>query len=156
MTFITFVSKWIHLFSIVGVLGTVICMRFVVLPALQGEQNESGERMFRAAGRISALFWLLIILTGLFNTYRVSADVNKAYHMALGGKIALALLMLGLSALLSHPSRNPEGGRQNRAQLLSIILLLGVLILGLSAHLNISRITGTGLEKPAPTAPISL
>jgi hypothetical protein len=147
VTFITFLSKWLHLLSIIGVLGTAICLRYVVVPALRGEDSEAGQRLFGYAGRLTAVLWAVIILTGLFNTYRVSADVNKEYHMALGGKIALALIMLGLSTLISHPSPKFAGLQQNRAQWLSAVLGLGVLIVGLSAHLNISRITGTGLDK---------
>ena len=157
MTFITFVSKWLHLLSIIGVLGTAMCLRFAAVPALQESDSEAGARLYRLAGRFTAILWAVIILTGLFNTYRVSATVNKAYHMALGGKIALALVMLGLSTLLSHPSPKFAGLQQNRGQWLSALLILGVLVVGLSAHLNISRITGTGLEKqvvtPAPVSP---
>ncbi len=152
MTFITFLSKWLHLISIIGVLGTAMCLRFVVVPTLREGDSEAGERLYRMAGRFSGILWGIILLTGLFNTYRVSAEVNKAYHMALGGKIALALIMLGLYAVLSHPSPQFAAIQQNRAKWLSAILVLGVLIVGLSAHLNITRITGTGLDKPATPA----
>ena len=148
MTFITFLSKWLHLLSIIGVLGTAMFLRFVVVPAFREGESEAGERLFRLAGRFSGVMWGVILLTGLFNTYRISAEVNKAYHMALGGKIALALVMLGLSTVLSHPSPKFAGVKQNRAQWLTAILVLGVLIVGLSAHLNITRLTGTGLDQP--------
>lgn len=155
MTFITFLSKWLHLLSIVGVLGTAICLRFAVIPALNGADSEGEKRLFRFAGRLTAALWAVILLTGVFNTYRVSADVNKGYHMALGGKIALALIMLVISTLASHPSPRFEGAQQKRAQWLTAAVVLGILVVGLSAHLNISRITGTGLEKPpaVTTAP---
>ena len=148
MTFITFLSKWLHLISIIGVLGTVICLRFVVVPAFEDGESETAGRLFRNAGRLSAVLWGIILLTGLFNSYRVSADVSKAYHMALGGKIALALVMLGLSTVLSHPSPKFAGVQQNRAQWLTAILILGTLVVGLSAHLNISRLNRSGLESP--------
>ena len=149
MTFITFLSKWLHLISIVGVLGTAMCLRFVVVPAFREGQSEAGERLFRLAGRFSGVLWVVILLTGSFNTYQISAEVNKPYHMALGGKIMLALIMLGLTTVLSHPSPKFAGLQQHRAQWLTWILILGVVIVGFSAHLNISRITGTGLDRPA-------
>src|SRR2546425_218615 len=109
-------------------MGTAICLRYAALPALQEAESGVGDRLFRYAGRLTATLWAVLIVTGLFNTYRVSAEVNKAYHMALGGKIALALVMLALSTAISHPSPKFAGLQQNRAQWLSAILVLGVLI----------------------------
>lgn len=148
MTFITFLFKWLHLVSVIGVLGTAICLRFVISPALQEADSEVGKRLFRYAGRISGILWGVILLTGLFNLFQISAEVNKGYHMAIGVKITLALFMLGVTTVLSHPSPRFAALQENRSTLLSAVLILGVLIVGLSAHLNISRITGTGLDKP--------
>jgi hypothetical protein len=157
LTFITFLSKWLHIISIIGVLGTAICLRYAVIPALKEADPETGNRLFRYAGRLMAGLWALILLTGFFNLYRVSADVNKGYHMALGGKIALAFIMLAISTIASHPSPRFAGAQQKRAQWLTAAVILGLVIVGISSHLNISRITGTGLEKQqaAPAVTVS-
>jgi putative copper export protein len=151
MELITFVNKWLHLLSIIATTGGVLTMLFVVIPALGPETEEPSDRakaIFRRYGIVSGFLWLVVIITGFVNFFIVSPHASKGYHMYLGMKTVLALFMFGVAMYMGHPSKKPGAGR-NRTQLLTILAILTVIVVGLSACLNISRINGSGIDKPA-------
>ncbi len=160
MELLSFLNKWLHLISIVGVLGSVLFMRFAVLQAFPGaalDESDAGKEIRRQYGMLTGILWLVVLVTGFLNYYLVSnsptAKVNGNYHMFVGMKIALVLIMFAIAMAMGH--RNPQSDRPpNRALWLNIIALLGVIVLGISAHLNIARVSGAAYEKPsAPAGP---
>jgi len=147
-----FVSKWLHLLSIISVFGSLIFAWLVMVPVMRKhaiEEEEPSRAIWKTLGISLGILWLVILLTGFFNVYVVSASVGKAYHTFLGAKIALALLMLGLSMAMFHPAPAFAQFRRNRPQWLLALVVLGAIVVGLSAHLNLSRLSGAALERPA-------
>lgn len=157
MDLVAFVNKWLHLLSIITVLGGTIVMCLSVLPAVQTEEgpNETGRKVWRSFGIIMGIAWLVVLATGFFNLVLVSPHVNKGYHMIVGIKMALALLMFGLAMMVSHPLPALSGLQKNRNPILIVIIALGVLTVGLSANLNMSRVSGKGLDPKEPRAVIT-
>lgn len=148
---VAYFNKWLHLLSVIGAFGGIMFAWLVLARgARQTEdaENETMTRLWRAFGISQGIFWTVVLLTGFVNYYIVSASANKTYHALLGGKIALALVMFGLATALSHPAPAFEMLRKARAAWLVALLCLGIVIVGISAHLNMSRISGKGLERP--------
>jgi putative copper export protein len=151
MELVTFFNKWLHLISIVGVLGGTAFAGLVMAPALRNEPEDSplSKGMWRRFGLSLAVLWVIILLTGFANMGFVSPKVNAGYQMVLGIKMLLALLMFILSLLVAHPMKALVRVMQNRSLWLVMLMIIGIAILGISAHLNISRVDGSGLKDPA-------
>jgi magnesium-transporting ATPase (P-type) len=150
MEIVTFVNKWIHLLSIIGAIGAIAFARLAVVPVLRShteEENGIGKALLKKFGILLAIYWVLILVTGFINLFLVWPQTTSAYHRLLEGKVVLALIMFALSMFLVHPAPAYERFRSNRATWLMVLLLLGILVVGLSAHLNIARVTGTGIVK---------
>ncbi len=153
MELVTFFNKWLHLISIVGVLGGTAFAWLVMVPALRdGEDSPLAKMQWKRFGISLAVLWVIVLITGFANMAFVSPKVNAAYQGILGIKMMLALLMFVLSLLLAHPIPAMKQMMQNRATWLLTLMVIGIAILGLSAHLNISRVNGTGLKPPAAGA----
>jgi len=155
MDILPFVNKWIHLTSMIAVLGSVFMMLLVVLPVLGGpdfSSSEQGRALFRRYGMITGILWLVLLATGFYNYLIVSPTVTKGYHMVLGMKIAAALLMFLIAVALSHPLPVLAPIQKHQGPGLVVLAVLGILIVGISAHLNLSRVSGTGID-PAKRRP---
>ncbi len=133
-------SKWIHLLSVAGVVGGALLMRFVVLPSAGGDPS-----IKKRFGMLTGILWLLVFATGFYNLFKVWPVTTKAYHHILEAKVLLAVVMFVIAVLLGHPAAASAKMDQRRPSLITITLILGILVLGLSAHMNLSRISGAGL-----------
>jgi uncharacterized membrane protein len=155
-----FINKWLHLLSVIGTLGGLAFAWFVLRPAPNtapsGEAAGEGvadpnRELWKRFGMAVGVFWIVVLLTGFYNYYKVSPTVVSRYHMFAGMKMGLALLMFVLTMLIAHPAPGMAAFRRNRGPLLIGILILGVIVVGLSAHLNLSRISRDYI-KPAVSA----
>lgn len=150
MEVVAFINKWVHLLSVIGAIGAIAFARLALVPGLQGqaeEQNSVSKALLRRFGILLAVYWLLILLTGFVNLFLVWPQTTQAYHRILEGKVLLALIMFALSMFLVHPAPAYARFRQKRATWLMVLLVLGIVVVGLSVHLNIARVTGTGIVK---------
>ncbi|MGC8667266.1 MAG: hypothetical protein ACP5VE_04005 [Chthonomonadales bacterium] len=151
-----FLNKWLHLVSIIFVLGGVLYQRFVAIPALRTgafSDTDWARSLARRWGVASALLWLIILVTGFVNFHFVAPHVNSTYAAVLGMKILLALVMFFLAMAVSHPMPFAGALHRQRNQVLVLLALLGVVVVGMSAYLNLSRINGTGLRREEPAPP---
>lgn len=153
---IAFFNKWLHLLSIIGTLGGI----FFALIVLAPEKTEPGDdgrtrALWKRFGIAFGALWLIVLATGFYNLVLVSPKVNSEYQKILGMKMGLALLMFFLSLLIAHPIPALARFFQNnrtRKTWLGLLLVMGIVIVGISAHLNISRVNGTGLKSNDKTA----
>jgi putative copper export protein len=155
---VNFVNKWLHLLSISGMLGGILFMRFVAIPAFANggiDSSEVGQVIRRRYAVLIAILWGVVLVTGFLNFVLVSPNAGKSYHMIVGMKIVLALIMFAITGLLGHPIPSLAKIQEHRDVLLTTLIVIGILVVGISAHLNISRLTGRGLDpKAAPQAPV--
>jgi putative copper export protein len=149
---VSFFNKWLHLTSIVCVLGGIFFAWFVLVPTLKDGDETDGlaRRMWKRFGMAFGVLWLIVLATGFLNMYLVTPKVNAHYQMILGIKTLLALGMFFVSMLIAHPMKAMARFFGNRGPWLLALLLAGIVVLGLSAHLNLSRISGAGLKPAAP------
>jgi hypothetical protein len=147
--------KWVHLVSVVVGVGLTLFQYLVLLPALkrvEGVSEEFIKALHRRAGLIIGVAWVLIWVTGIYNLVVVIPTVKPNYHMVLGAKILLVLVLFFVSTALSHPSLAFEGIQRNRAKWVAIAAWLGILLVVLSGTMNMMRLSGVALKQlPTPT-----
>ncbi len=147
MLIVELLNKWVHLLSIAGVLGGTLFSLLVLAPQLKTDgDNAQIKAMWKRSGLTLAGLWVLVLITGFVNMYLISPTVNGNYQMWLGMKVALAMVMFIVTLLVSHPFPAVQKFFKERTPWLVVLLIIGVVIVGISAKLNISRVTGTGLK----------
>lgn len=148
------VVKWVHVISIVTAVGLTLFQYMVLLPVLrrvQGVPEDFIKTVQRRAGMVIGVAWVLIWVTGIYNLVVVIPTVKPNYHMVLGAKILLVLVLFFISTALSHPSLAFEGIQRNRARWVAFAAWLGIVVVVLSATMNMMRLKGIALkEVPAP------
>ncbi len=153
MELIAFISKWLHLLSIAGILGGIAFALIALVPVLRTEPESAAlKQIWKRFGITMAILWLVALATGFYNLSVVTPTVNGTYQMWVGIKIALALAMFLGTMLLAHPFPAIARFFKEKGAWLALLLLLAILIVGISAKLNISRVNGAWLKKPAAAA----
>jgi hypothetical protein len=152
MDFIPFLNKWLHLLSMIGMLGGTAIAWFVLHPALKDRMDDPDSRaIWRKYGMLQGILWVIVLATGFLNYYFLRATVVGTYHMLLGMKIMLALLMFILAMAAAHPAPGLEKWTKNKGPWLAVILLMGIVAVGISAHLNINRVNGKLIKHETPS-----
>jgi|GEM_PF-613506 putative copper export protein len=151
MQWAVFIVKWIHLFSISAIIGGT-GFAFLILPLKIPEENSEVTSMIKQQwkrfGIALGFFWLLAIATGICNVYFLIHSVSQMYMIFLGMKIALALIALIISMSIGHRMPFFKSASENRRGWLLLTLVILIVILGISAKLNLSRINGAWLAQP--------
>ena len=150
------VVKWVHVLSIVTVVGSTLFQYLVLQPILrrsEGVSDELVKAVQRRSGIVMGVAWVLIWVTGIYNLVVVIPTVKPNYHMVLGAKILLVLVLFFISTALSHPSLAFEGIQRNRARWVAFAAWLGILVVVLSATMNMMRLKGVALKELPAAAP---
>ncbi len=148
---IALVNKWLHLLSMIGVLGSIMLAFMAILPATNTEsESPLVKDIWKRFGMFVGGLWVVVLLTGFYNMSLVSESVNGKYQMWLGMKMALAIIMFLITLIVGHPIPALSKITKNRAPILMVLIVFGVIIVGISAKLNVSRVTGTGLKEKTP------
>ncbi len=150
------VVKWVHVLSIVTVVGFTLFQYLVLQPILrrsEGVSDDLVKAVQRRSGIVMGVAWVLIWVTGIYNLVVVIPTVKPNYHMVLGAKILLVLVLFFISTALSHPSLAFEGIQRNRARWVAFAAWLGILIVVLSASMNMMRLKGVALKELPAAAP---
>jgi len=119
--------RWIHIASVVTLIGGFIYARFVFAPAIASASPEEKTRL--AAGAQSAFRPLLftvvatVLISGIYN-YATKGSYPPGYHMWMGIKLLFVLHILS-SAILDSV-RAPNAAKSSRTA-------LGIVITGLAA-----------------------
>ena len=150
---VAFINKWMHLTSICIVLGGTIVAALAFYPGLTGKVADGEARpAWNKFGIILAIAWVVVLITGFLNLYIVTPKVNGSYQMIAGMKIMAAIIMFVLTMLIGHPIPALKKFTANKGAWYTTIAILGLVVLGLSAHMNMSRISGSGLKTAAEAA----
>lgn len=151
---IAFFNKWLHLLSIIGMLGGTAFAFLVLHPALKDRADDPEARaIWKKYGMVQMGLWVIVLLTGFYNQSIVGPTVIGKYQMFLGMKIMLAFLMFILAGLAAHSPPGMEKLTRNKGPWLAVILLMGIVAVGISAHLNMGRVSGEYKKPATDTAP---
>jgi len=145
---LNFLMRWLHVASAAAVIGSLLIVRFAVVPTLAAMAN--GQELYAALEpkfkRLLHSGLGLAILTGLYNYGVVTVAAIKrlkglhtdigllsSYHAVMGVKMLLSFALFGLAIGLLKPADTlPE----NRKSPISVTLVVGLLVLALGAYLR--------------------
>src|SRR5438270_4080761 len=140
---LTTLFRWLHVGTAIVLLGGVVVLRFVVLPAaerLTGEASAELQDRVRATWKVFVHASVaLLLVSGLYNYLAVMVPRHggdSLYHMLMGTKILLALVVFFLVEALVGRATVFEGLRQKSKLWLGIVALLGALIVAISGFLK--------------------
>jgi uncharacterized membrane protein len=127
--------RWLHVTSVVSLIGGFIYARVVVWPALESFGTGESPALIEAmAARFRGLLYTLLATTigsGLYN-YLTKAAYPPHYHMWIGIKFLLVLHVVAVAILYSLPSSAPN----KRKRWLSGMAISGLIIIAISAGLR--------------------
>jgi len=125
--------RWLHITSMLSLLGGIFYARFVMIPSesvlspeARSALNEATAKHFR--GMVFAASGGLV-LSGLYN-YMLKPGHSVQYHALFGIKILLALHVLSIAIVATAPN-NPRRARQLLGAAIS-----GLAIVFISAYLK--------------------
>lgn len=119
--------RWLHITSVITLLGGILFARFAVAPAVAADAAEAIAARFRPIFYGSAL---LAVLSGLYN-FLQKVHPPKPYHAVFGIKMLLVLHILAAGYLALQPNQ----AKRNRQ--FTGIVISGLVIVALSAALRL-------------------
>jgi len=139
------VNHWVHLMAAITAVGGTICLVLSVIPAenqtLNDETRPEFQRVLRR--KLTPLIHgsvALLILTGLVNLMNASRSfaghMSALYGLIFGLKFILAVILFGIAIALTISSEALARFHARRRFWLSINVLLGLVIVLLSAWLR--------------------
>ncbi len=127
--------RWIHVVSVVTILGGFIFARFALYPALAGlPAAESGDLSTKIASRFRTLLYTVVataLVSGIYN-YLTKPSFPRGYHMWIGIKILFALHVFAVSILYASPGADDS----KRRRWISGVVVSGLIIVLISGYLR--------------------
>jgi len=127
--------RWIHIVSVVALIGGFIYARFVFLPAVAATAPEERSKLMVAAqaGFRPMLFVVIatVLISGIYN-YATKTSYPPGYHMWMGIKLLLVLHIL--SSAIVDAVRAPNAEKSRRTDL--GIVISGMLAIAIADYLR--------------------
>jgi len=127
--------RWIHITSVVTLIGGFIFARFAVAPALATvEEPARGTLSNKVVANFRPLLYLVLVTvlgSGLYN-YLTKASYPPHYHMLIGIKFLFVLHIFAVSVLYTIP----QAEEVKRTRWLSGMVWSGLIIIAISAYLR--------------------
>ena len=133
--------------------GGVIFMRFVVVPALGDKQQDELQDAFRRRwAKLVMLSAALLLISGLYNTAMkaMSYDLDTIYNSLLGIKILLALVILFLASVLAGRSEIAKKFREKESFWLNVNIVLAVALVCIAGFMKSGEYPEKPDESPEP------
>ena len=143
MQAVDILSRFVHIGTVIVLVGGSFFMRFVLMPAAErlsdSEHAALRERVMDCWRKIVHAGIALILISGVYNLIRTlkSYDVDAIYHSLFGIKFLLALAVFFLASAMVGRSSALEAIRQNRKKWLGIAILFAAIIVAISAYLKV-------------------
>ncbi len=142
--------QWIHVGSVVLMIGGFFFLRVVLLPIANRSSNPAAL-ISSALRRFGGIVWtalLTVLISGLYNfitffrTARAGAAVNpltldySLYIFVLGIKLFIVFLIFTLAIFLTFPYPVFEVYQKRPAPWLNLTVIFGLIVIFLSAYLR--------------------
>jgi uncharacterized membrane protein len=159
MYWLLLASRVLHILGAIVLVGGLFYLRMVVAPAVAATSNPTTDAWF--GGRRGAwakwigIATLLLLVTGFYNYIEMSKtyELAASYHMIVGIKILLSLVLIFLASLLAGRSTMADQLRQRMTFWLGICLMLGILVVVIGSVLRSYPHTLKALAGPTLVAP---
>ena len=130
---LTTLMRWVHISSVVTLIGGILYARFVMTPAAQSLSADARTAFDEAAAaRFRPILFTAIaglVLSGVFN-FLLKPGHSPLYHALFGMKMLLALHVFSVGILVTAP-KNSRRSRQLFGAAIS-----GLVIILISAYLK--------------------
>jgi len=127
--------RWVHIASVVALIGGFVYARFALAPALASLPTAEGELVGSKAARAFRPLMIAVLITalgsGMYN-YATKASYPPKYHMWMGIKLLL-VLHITASAIL-YAVRESNQAKRNRTAL--SITISGLVVVAIAAYLR--------------------
>ena len=141
---VALLSRWLHLFGAIFLMGGAFYMRAVLMPSAAETLDDATHQKLRASLMGRWRKWIMIlaivlIFTGLYNFLAVTRfehDGQPAYHMLFGIKFLLAIAVFGLASMLAGRKSISVKLQQNAKLWLGITLALGAAIVMIAGYMK--------------------
>lgn len=162
MLIVDILSRWLHVFAAIVLLGGSVYVRFVLMPAAaqlpDAEHAQLKEALRRKWSKIVGAGIGLLLLSGLLNYLvlpRLKGDPKPSalYHALIGTKVLLSLVVFFLASALSGRAAAFEGIRKNARTWLGVTIALASIVVALA---GVVKVVGKGALPPATTTSTSL
>ncbi|WP_240928018.1 hypothetical protein [Thalassoroseus pseudoceratinae] len=137
-------SRWLHVFFAIVLLGGGIFIRFVLQPAaseLPEDQHAAlHSRVMARWKRLVMITIGLLLLSGFYNYIVVMIPKHKGdglYHGLMGGKMILAFVVFFLVSALTGKSAGLQKIRDNSRLWTTVTVVLGTIIVLIAGFLKI-------------------
>jgi uncharacterized membrane protein len=137
--------RWLHVTSAVTAIGAMIFMRVVLQPVVAAQDPSTRQVMVeRVLPRFKTLLHSalgLLLLTGAYNLWIAIPKVRSLayhtlYHSVVGTKILLVLVLFGFVGAVLSSSPAAANMQESRQRWLTVLIVLALVILFLSAILR--------------------
>ncbi len=151
-----FISLWIHVLSAIIWLGSVIAMEFIILTTFKnGNDTSNGyilSAMSKKYARVSEISSVLILITGIYQTYANNyLDINKLINTAYGNLLLLKVILffifagvgvaagIGIAKLDNSVSKDIFDKTIKKSNILfSVDIIIGLLIIIIAIALRVN------------------
>lgn len=138
------INHWLHLLGAIAAVGTAITLRLVILPALNGLEEDVREEFEKTVRRkltpIVHGSVLVLFLTGIANFVRVMQDglgeQSGLYLSVFMLKVLFSFGVFFIAVMLTIASPSLETFGTNRGRWLLINILLGAVVVFLASVLR--------------------
>jgi uncharacterized membrane protein len=132
------IMRWLHISSVVVLVGGVLYARLVIAPALASLATQDQERLGAAmAARYRSLLYLAMLFllgTGIYNFF-MNLGRGPLYQSLLGIKLLLVLHVFAVGSLIVKP-KNAKRARQMTGLLISGLIIIAISAVLRQLHLN--------------------
>lgn len=139
----TLLSRWLHIFGAIFMLGGTFYVRAVLLPSAVETLDDATHQKLRVSvmGRWRKILMVLItilLVSGLYNFMKALPDHDgqSAYHMLFGIKFLLAIVVFGLASMLAGRKSISVKLQENSKLWLGVLLALGAAIVMIAGYMK--------------------
>jgi uncharacterized membrane protein len=133
---LTAIMRWVHISSVVTLIGGILYARFVMMPAARSLSSDARTALDEgAAARFRPVVFAAmagLVLSGIYN-YLLKPGHSVLYSSLFGVKMLLALHVFSVAVLVTTP-KNPRRSRQLFGAAISglTIILIGAYLKGIA------------------------
>lgn len=145
MDVVALISRWVHIGTAVVLVGGTCFLRFVLAPAAAQLSDDQHAKLRQLVMQTWKKFVhggiALFLISGFYNylvVMRPQHQGDKAYHMLIGIKILLALVIFFIGSALVGRSKAFEGMRAKAKFWQLVIVILSAVVIGISGYAKVA------------------
>ena len=153
---VSLASRWLHVLSVILLVGGTLFMRLALVPASEGDAigPEAREAIRKRWAKWIGISVLFLLASGLYNAAVKATDyrMNGIYLTLLSLKIVLGFVLFFLVSVINGRSERAVRWRTREKHWLNIICSLMVCLVLIAGYMKMSPQSPKEPKAPAPAA----